>query len=483
MGGIRILVIGLILGLGATGAAAQPDSLWSQTYGGVGNEECRAMVVTPYGGFALAGIVERAGQGNPNFLLISTDSIGDWYWEYISNDSDSNICNSIVMANDGGFALAGMKTAASDSSSSFMIEKVDIEGNVAWSGSYYQGTVCNHIIQTQNLDYILVGCFLYGRHQSTSVVEVDSLGYVLGYERWNYDYPIELTSIIQDTDGLFIYTGQIRLFPGHYEDYFTITKVRTFNQFIWDRRYAVGVEGRCNAMLQTEDGGFVMAGFGTVLNGEAAKFVVIKTDADGDSLWSRFYGGFGRSECRSIVQTPDGGYALAGTTNSFGAGGNDYWLLRINATGDSLWSCTFGGEGDDYCYSVAQTSDGGFALAGYTNSFGAGGNDVWLVKTAPDPVSVNDPSPLTPYTLLLEPPFPNPFNSSTTISYDIARPGFVRLGVYDAGGRLVGTVKEGYAGAGKYSAVWNGGNVGSGTYFLNLEAGGETMVKPVVLVK
>ncbi|MDH5686018.1 MAG: hypothetical protein OEY73_05765, partial [Hadesarchaea archaeon] len=82
-----------------------------------------------------------------------------------------------------------------------------------------------------------------------------------------------------------------------------------------------------------------------------------------------------------IVQTSDGGYALAGSTESYGAGGFDFWLVKTDSSGNEEWSKTFGGENDDWAYSVVQTSDGGYVLAGSTMSYGAGGEDFWLVKT------------------------------------------------------------------------------------------------------
>ncbi len=106
-------------------------------------------------------------------------------------------------------------------------------------------------------------------------------------------------------------------------------------------------------------------------------------NAQPDSLWSRTFGGERADECLSIIQTEDGGYALAGYTNSFGSGYRDMWLVKTNADGDSLWSQTYGGEGMDICNSIIQTEDGGYALAGLTVTSGIYA-DMWLVKTDED---------------------------------------------------------------------------------------------------
>jgi hypothetical protein len=128
-----------------------------------------------------------------------------------------------------------------------------------------------------------------------------------------------------------------------------------------------------------------MAGGTKSLGAGNMDFWLMKTDANGDSLWSRTFGGVNYDLCRYVRQVSDGGYILAGPTASFGAGSTDFWLVRTDVNGDSLWSRTFGGSGSDECVSVQPTADGGYIMAGSTNSFGAGSFDFWLVKTGPDP--------------------------------------------------------------------------------------------------
>src|SRR5207247_781050 len=107
-----------------------------------------------------------------------------------------------------------------------------------------------------------------------------------------------------------------------------------------------------------------------------------KTDTIGDTLWTKTFGGIYDDEALFVNQTTDGGYIIAGWTSSFGAGGwDDVYLVRTDANGDSLWTKTYGGVNGDVAWSVQQTTDGGFIITGGTSSFGSGGYDVYLIKT------------------------------------------------------------------------------------------------------
>ncbi len=100
-----------------------------------------------------------------------------------------------------------------------------------------------------------------------------------------------------------------------------------------------------------------------------------------DTMWTKTFGGSGSDAGNSVQQTSDGGYIVAGTTRSFGAGNADVWLIKTDASGDTLWTKTFGGSQWDNARSVQQTIDGGYIVTGFTASFGAGEFDVWLIKT------------------------------------------------------------------------------------------------------
>jgi ribosomal protein S11 len=136
-----------------------------------------------------------------------------------------------------------------------------------------------------------------------------------------------------------------------------------------------------SSVQQTSDGGYMVAGYTESFGAGGSDIFLIKTDASGNVIWAKTYGGTHSDYASSVQQTSDGGYIVAGYTFSFGAGINDIFLIKTDANGNVIWAKTYGGTAYDYAYSVQQTSDGGYIVAGYTRSFGAGGDNVFLIKT------------------------------------------------------------------------------------------------------
>ena len=150
---------------------------------------------------------------------------------------------------------------------------------------------------------------------------------------------------------------------------------------LWSRAYRTEVPDWCHGVIQTNDNGYLLYG-GTRGDDERDFDVfIIRTDENGDSLWSKRYGGSEWDEVNAVIEVEDGGYALVGKTNSLGAGSFDYFLFRLDENNDSLWFRTYGGRGRDECKDIIQTSDGGFALAGGSSSYGHDAEDFLVIFT------------------------------------------------------------------------------------------------------
>ena len=129
-------------------------------------------------------------------------------------------------------------------------------------------------------------------------------------------------------------------------------------------------------------------------------FLFVGSVRASSEMWSQTYGGASSDSAEAMVQTSDGGYAIAGYTTSFGAGSYDFWLIKTDADGSMMWNQTYGGAEDDIAHSLVVMSDGGFAIAGETSSFGAGDSDFWLVKTDEYGIIPEFPSCILPLLLL-----------------------------------------------------------------------------------
>ena len=142
----------------------------------------------------------------------------------------------------------------------------------------------------------------------------------------------------------------------------------------WQKTYGRGVNDKAHSIQQTNDGGYIVTG---VIYGDV---YVIKLDEKGNKIWEKTFGGKGDDVASSIQQTTDGGYIVAGETTSFGAGNNDVYIIKLDENGNKVWEKTFGGIENDEALSVQQTNDGGYIVAGRTISFGAGEYDVYIIK-------------------------------------------------------------------------------------------------------
>lgn len=158
-----------------------------------------------------------------------------------------------------------------------------------------------------------------------------------------------------------------------------VLKLDASGDVVWRKVYGGAGDDDILSIDPTSDGGYVLAG-ATYLTGSSEKAWVLKLDATGNVIWQTTYGGAFNDAALSVRQTPDGGYIVAGYTWSFGAGGSDAWVLKLDAGGNVLWQKTYGGAGNEVAMSVVPSGGGGYVVAGQTNSFGAGDSDAWVLK-------------------------------------------------------------------------------------------------------
>jgi len=386
---LSIVSICIFLTAGTT-INAQPDSLWSQTFGGLGNDGGSFLVQTEDDGFLLAGYTWSYGPGMSDLWLIRTDAGGNSLWEQFYGGRSHDIPGDLIQTEDGGFAILGHCVPPEEREADFWLVRTDERGDTLWTRSYgeAQRDWGFDVLELEDGGFILAGVTnSYGAGNGDFwLIRTDENGHRL----WDRTYGGELDDfcydIVQTFDGDFVLAGYTYSSGMGSADFWLIRTDEDGN-CIWSQTYGGRGRDLCYSMIQTDNGGFALAGETPSNDAGDTDFWLVVTDGNGDLLWSQTYGGAGNDEwVTSINRTPDGGYSLGGRSNSFGNNDFDFWLVRTDEVGNYIWSKTFGGRGIDNCISSFITSDDGFALLGGTRSFGAGDWDCWLVKTGPDPV-------------------------------------------------------------------------------------------------
>ena len=233
----------------------------------------------------------------------------------------------------------------------------------------------NHILKS--ILILLVGVLLFSTCEESTEDDEETVVFVKTFGGSSYDRGY---SVQQTTDGGYIITGYTESFgDGSIEVW--LIKTDSNGDEEWDQTFGGSSSDYGYSVQQTTDGGYIITGYTESFGNGQYDVWLIKTDSNGDSLWTQTFGGSDDDYGNSVQQTIDGGYIITGYTYSFGNGDDDVWLIKTNSQGQEEWNQTFGGSDDDYGNSVQQTIDGGYIITGYTYSFGNGSSDVWLIKT------------------------------------------------------------------------------------------------------
>ena len=308
---------------------------WNKTFGGENDDIGYSVTQTNFGGYIITGSTESFGNGGKDVWLIKTDSQGNEDWNQTFGDILNDVGESVQQTADGGFIIAGWTYSFSNGNSDSWLIKANSNGGEEWSKNFggSNADVGLSVAQLNDGGYIVTGY-------------TESLGSA-AKDAWLYKTDMQGNALV------------IELFGGSGDD--------------------IG-----ESVLQTNDGGYIVTGYTESFGNGGNDIWLFRTDSDCNQEWSRTFGGSNNDFGKSVRQTNDGGYIVTGWTNSSGSGNYDSWLIKTNSNGNEEWNQTFGGTDIDVGESVRQTNDGGYIIAGWTNSSGSGGYDFWLIKTDPE---------------------------------------------------------------------------------------------------
>ncbi len=303
---------------------------WVKTYPGPEKDWAHAVVETADKGFMVVGGSESGPHGSSDIFMLKTDSLGTQEWIEFHGGPDEDVANGVVQTADGGYALAGYTRSGGRGEDDIVFMRTDARGKV---------------LRTT----------LIGDAQSERAY-----------------------SLAQAPDGGFIVAGWTQSSGAGGGDAYLV-KLSASGNTEWSRTYGGPQWDAAYYAVPTLDGGYALVGETSSGPHGGLDAFLMKTDATGNRQWVQSFGGSLDDAAYSLIQLPDGGFALAGRSFSLGAGEDDGFVVRTNGLGQKIWERSFGGKCSDAVYSVRASADGNLLLSGMTNSFGTSTDNSFLL--------------------------------------------------------------------------------------------------------
>ncbi|MEX2484172.1 MAG: T9SS type A sorting domain-containing protein [Brumimicrobium sp.] len=423
----KILLLSLLL-VSSFGFGQEPIIEWQKSLGGSGWDKASSIEITTDGEYIVAGGSDSNDgnvtgiNGANDFWVVKLDTIGNITWQKSLGGSGSESAYSIQQTTDGGYIVAGSSQSndgdvtVNNGGQDYWVVKLDATGNIIWQKSLGGSgdDNANSIQQTLDGGYIVAGWSLSNDGDVTVnnggrdywVVKLDSIGNIIWQKSFGGSWDERAESIQQTIDGGYIvgglaYSGDGDVSGGIGGGDYWVVRLDTAGNIIWEKSLGGSEYERAQSIQQTTDLGFILTGYSYSNDGDvtghngstnSSDYWVVKLDSIGNITWQKSLGGSGSESAYSIQQTTDGGYITVGHSTSnngdvtLNNGGRDYWIVKLDTVGSIIWQKSLGGSGVDMTSSIRQKTNGGFIVAGWSNSndiditSNKGYTDCWIVN-------------------------------------------------------------------------------------------------------
>ncbi len=480
MRGVHLLaaVLAMLLPVGAFAGHT-----YESTYGGSGDDVARAVLETQNGKYLLVGYSKSSGNETWDGYLVEVAPHGEQIWQKFVDLGGDEFFNDELQLSNSDYLLAGKIKAQGSDNTDALLVRTDSSGNVLWHKTYggSENDAASAIAACPDGNFIFVGSTKsYGHgNYDVWVVKVNPSGDTLWTRTFGGTTEEEAQDVAVDASGN-IYISA-RTFNPYAPDFYMLDLapnasthwIVSFGTGGWEEGFGVSLLGERA----------VFAGYLHVGGGRSHDMCAVCMKADGDTAWTGHYGTYKDEYAYAVTTTPNNNLVMVGEQRLYSGAQKDAVVVKITASGQQLWFKEFAHDKDEIFRDVMVTSDGYYVLVGFTNSFGHGGRDMYLVKTTPDGEVTSVASRSTSatpraYSLLVN--YPNPFNPSTHVRFELPRAQEVELVVKDVRGHTVKVLQRGKLAAGVHDVVWQGQDergqtVSSGVYFCILRSGNRVL--------
>jgi len=450
-------------------SAQAPDTLWTKTYGGVQAEDGYSVQQTTDGGFIITGFTYSYGAGANDVYLIKTNADGDTLWTKTYGGYGVDEGRSVQQTSDGGFIITGNVFMQGKGLQVWLV-KTNASGDTLWTKNFGgTGFDKGHCVQQTNDNGYIIAGEVEVNQIDLWLIKTDSDGnYVWSKNYGGTGFDIGY-SVQQTTDGGYIVTGYTGSFGAGVNDVWLL-KTDAAGDTLWTKTYGGFDNDYGYSVQQTTDGGYFITGTSWSF-GAGSDIYLVKTDDAGDTLWTKNYSG---SRGYSGQQTSDGGYIITGWAEPLGPANSNVWLLKINSSGDTLWTKIFGADGYEQGRSVQQTSDGGYILCGFTDSYGAGNYDIWLIRVDAETTYVEETTEAD-FEL-----YPNPSNGKIRVSSFESGVKINKVEIIDSFGKVAKLIFGNFDAEGTEFDV---SQLPSGLYFCRVYSQNKIFTKKLIIQK
>jgi hypothetical protein len=364
--------------------ATSPSPHFCKAIGGPKSEEGLSLIQTSDGGYAITGYTYSFGAGGADVYVVKLDANGNLQWTKTIGGKNDDAGFSLIQTSDGGYAIAGYTSSFGAGGADVYVVKLDANGNLQWTKTIggKNKDSGRSLIQTSDGGYLIAGhteSFGAGK-DDVYVVKLDANGNLqwtqtIGGPEIDWGY-----SLIQTSDSGYAIAGETESFGAGKIDVYVV-KLDAKGNLQWTKTIGGPSVESGSSLIQTSDGGYAITGVTFSFSAESGKVYLVKLDAKGNLQWTKTISVKDLDLGYSLIQTSDGGYAIAGITYSLSIRGYDVYVVKLDAHGNLQWTRTIGTKNEKLNLpSLIQTSDGGHAITGSTSSFGAGESDVCVVK-------------------------------------------------------------------------------------------------------